>query len=308
VNWLKQGKIFNVSGDFGWMNSHAQIPTVLVLEDRFRVFFSTRKEQGQSLTTFLDLDISNPSKILYVHDKPILDLGLPGTFDEHGIMPSDVLKVDDRVYLYYSGWSKRCSVPYSNLTGLAVSEDNGMTFNRMFDGPILSTNSNEPYSATSPGVIKYKQEYLMWYCSGTGWREIEGNYEHVYDIKKACSDDGINWLQQPKSVINVRSDLEAITRPVVFEKDNSFHMLYCYRESRDFRDGNGSYQIGYAYSDDLENWQRDDDNSGLRLPNSGWDSRMQAYPYVVKANDNIYLFYNGNGFGKTGFGYALLEK
>ena len=150
MRWAKKGKVFTVSGEYGWMNSHAQIPTVLVLKDKLRVYFSTRTIPTESKTTFLDLDIKNPGKVLYVHDQPILNNGKPGTFDEDGIMPAGVIKKGNKVYLYYSGWSKRCEVPYCNLTGLAVSIDDGCTFKRLGDGPVLSTNIYEPYSATSP--------------------------------------------------------------------------------------------------------------------------------------------------------------
>ena len=92
MKWIKKGKIFSVDGNYGWMNSHAQIPTVLVLDDRLRVFFSTRSISTESKTTFLDLDLKNPSKVLYVHDRPILENGKLGTFDEHGVMPAGVIR------------------------------------------------------------------------------------------------------------------------------------------------------------------------------------------------------------------------
>jgi hypothetical protein len=41
---------------------------------------------------------------------------------------------------------------------------------------------------------------------------------------------------------------------------------------------------------------------------SGWDSEMQAYPSVVVSENQTYLFYNGNEYGKQGFGCAVLES
>jgi len=34
---------------------------------------------------------------------------------------------------------------------------------------------------------------------------------------------------------------------------------------------------------------------------------MIAFPYISKYKKRNYMFYNGNGFGKSGFGYAELE-
>jgi hypothetical protein len=34
---------------------------------------------------------------------------------------------------------------------------------------------------------------------------------------------------------------------------------------------------------------------------------MIEYPYVFRQNDNYLLLYNGNAFGRSGFGLAQLE-
>jgi hypothetical protein len=43
------------------------------------------------------------------------------------------------------------------------------------------------------------------------------------------------------------------------------------------------------------------------VSDSGWDSEMVCYPYVFKHNDNIYMLYNGNRYGLSGFGIARAE-
>lgn len=308
MKWIKQGKIFSVKNNFDWMNSHAQIPTVLVLKDRLRVYFSTRTIPTESKTTFLDLDIKDPKNILYIHDKPILANGKDGTFDEHGVMPAGVVKKENNVYLYYSGWSQRHSVPYSNLTGLAISHDNGITFEKIGDGPVLSTNIYEPYSATSPCVFIENNIFHMFYCSGTNWIKKGDKYEHTYDIKYAYSKDGIHFVQNGKSIIKPKNEKEAITRPVVLKKNSIYHMYFCYRGSDDFRDGKDAYRIGYAWSEDLKTWQREDEKAGIDVSEDGWDNKMIAYPYIVETDYGTYMFYNGNGFGQSGFGYAVLKE
>src|SRR6185295_19360048 len=181
MKWQKQGLIFSPGKEAGWMKTHAQVPTPLVCDNFIRVYFSSRPKPTLSLTTFVDLDIDDPAKILRVNRTPILELGKPGTFDEHGIMPSCAVRNGLRVFLYYSGWSRGTVVPYTNSTGLAISVDGGETFTKISDGLILSKGLSDPYSATSPCVLIEENIWHMWYCSGTGWLKIGETYEPTYD-------------------------------------------------------------------------------------------------------------------------------
>ncbi|MCU1268255.1 MAG: hypothetical protein JWM21_4573 [Acidobacteria bacterium] len=308
MNWQKQGLIFGPANGSGWMKSHAQVPTPLVGDGFIRIYFSSRPERNLSLTAFVDLDANEPATILRLNSSPILELGKPGTFDEHGIMPSCAVRDGEKVFLYYSGWSRGASVPYTNSTGLAISDDGGETFRKISEGPILGKSLHDPYSATSPCVLKEDDGWHMWYCSGTGWLEIGGKYEHTYDIKYARSNDGINWSPQGATAIGPRTEFEALTRPFVTQGPAGYHMWFCYRGSHDFRDGEDAYKIGYAFGKDLNSWQRQDDEAGIGPSETGWDSKMVAYPAIVTIADRTLMFYNGNGFGYEGFGYASLAQ
>jgi hypothetical protein len=85
-------------------------------------------------------------------------------------------------------------------------------------------------------------------------------------------------------------------------------MWYCYRGSIGFRAAGETYRIGYASSKDLQTWERSDSNAGISVSEAGWDSQMVCYPEVVQVDGRVLLFYNGNGFGEGGFGYAVLES
>jgi hypothetical protein len=236
----------------------------------------------------------------------VLDLGKPGTFDEHGVMPSCAVRAGSRILLYYSGWSRAASVPYNNSTGLAISEDGGDTFKKYSEGPVLGKSLVDPYSATSPFVMMESGVWHMWYSSGTGWFRMNDKYEHVYDIKHASSQDGVTWVPSGKPVIVQQSEQEALTRPAVMKRPDGYHMWFCYRGSESFRDGADAYRIGYAHSRDLVHWIRDDAQAGIEPAASGWDSKMLAYPALVTIGDRTMMFYNGNDFGAAGFGYAYL--
>ena len=146
----------------------------------------------------------------------------------------------------------------------------------------------------------------MWYCSGTQWLKIQEKYEHTYDIKYARSKDGIVWKPSAAPVIAQRTEAEAITRPYVVKGHDGYNMWFCYRGSHNFRDGDEAYRIGYAHSNDLKEWNRKDETVGIDISEAGWDSKMIAYPAVITLKRCTLMFYNGNGFGVDGFGYATL--
>jgi hypothetical protein len=75
-------------------------------------------------------------------------------------------------------------------------------------------------------------------------------------------------------------------------------MWYSYRGKR--------YRIGYAESSDGLHWIRKDNETGIHVSRSGWDSKMIEYPFVFDHQGSRYLLYNGNDYGKTGIGLALL--
>jgi sucrose-6-phosphate hydrolase SacC (GH32 family) len=219
-----------------------------------------------------------------------------------------VVERDGAVWLYYGGWSRRASVPYSNWTGLAVSEDGGSTFHKAYAGPVLDRTRDEIYSATGAFMLERDGIWHTWYASGIDWQEIRGRWEERYVIKHAASDDGIQWLRDNEPLLPSRRAQECTHRPTVLEFDGAYHMWFCHRGLVDFRDGADAYRIGYAVSDDLRSWRREDERGGLDPSASGWDAKMTAYPYGVQTGKSIYLFYNGNAFGAAGFGYAVLER
>lgn len=307
MNWNKKGRILCAVGQHEWMKSHTQVPTPLLLDDRLRVFFSTRSSQGISRVSFVDLDLEDPLRILYLHDKPILELGTAGMFDEHGIIPSHVFRYQDQLIMFYVGWSRQETVPYSNWTGMAISEDNGITFRRMFAGPILDRTRFELYSATGLVCLRDHQYWHGWYATGTQWLLVNGRYEHIYEIRYCRSHNLIDWTRPNQQILPTKLPNESNTRPSIINHEGRWHMWFCYRGTEDFRDGHDSYRIGYAWADNPEIWTREDEKAGIGPSADGWDSKMIAYPCVIKVGQRLLMFYCGNGFGRDGFGYAELE-
>jgi predicted GH43/DUF377 family glycosyl hydrolase len=305
MEWVKQGLIFEPRGMFGWMNTHAQIPTVLVMEDRLRVYFATRPRNDLTQTTFLDLDKKDPKRILYVHEKPILESGRRGMFDNHGIMPNFVKLSEGKVWLYYVGWYRGSSIPYHNAIGLAISEDGGTTFKKLFEAPILDRTPLEPYSMGSIYIVEEKHLQHMFYTYVFDWLTRNDKLEPIYHIRHAVSENGIEWTKTNRICIKEKRENEAVARPSIIHRDGKYEMWFCFRGSEDFRGGKDSYRIGYAWSNNLLDWNREDHRAGIDVSESGWDSQMITYPCIVPVDGQYLMFYNGNGFGTSGFGYAI---
>ncbi|MBX3486459.1 MAG: hypothetical protein KF798_00955 [Candidatus Paracaedibacteraceae bacterium] len=302
--WVQQGHIFKPSGDFLWSQSHAQVPSCLVLQDRLRIYYTTRDEQGRSRTSFIDLDQQNPSKILSIHDKPVMELGTSGTHDEDGVMVGCIIERDNEIWMYYTGWSCGVTIPYRVSVGLAISNDRGLTFKRAFIGPVVDRTPQEAFMTMSPYVLQDNDTWRMWYGSGTGWVSVDDKQEPLYIIKEATSSDGRTWRQDNITSIPPLHPLEANTRPSVMKIGDLYHMWFSYRDSIDYRDGQGSYRIGHAISLDGTIWQRQDDPPGLSPSGNGWNSHMMAYPNVIQIDGRYIMFHNGNGFGASGFGWS----
>jgi predicted GH43/DUF377 family glycosyl hydrolase len=308
MRWQKRGNIFNPQQHRAWAGTHAQVPTVLVKQQVLRIYYADRDNQGRSFTTYLDVDRADPTRVVYLHKRPLLPLGRPGTFDDEGMMPAFALERAGRIYLYYSGWNRRLTVPYHNATGLAVSDDGGDSFQRLYEGPILDRLPLEPYLAVTPCVLQDGDRWQMWYISGVEWARVGDKFEPVYVIKYGHSQDGIHWERPNVLSVKPRHDKEAFSHPCVVKSGGRYRMWYCFRESEDYRDGRGSYRIGYAVSDGGQEFERRDHDAGITVSAEGWDSTMICYPYVIAADGRTMMFYNGNGFGQTGIGYAVLEE
>ncbi len=291
------------------MNHHACVPVADKVDDEvLRIYFGPRDTQGRTTTTFIEVEADDPRNVLYVHDRPVLSLGKLGAFDDSGAMPSCIVNHEGRKYLYYIGWNRGVTVPYRNSVGLAVSEDGGLTFERVFEGPVVDRTREEPYFCASPFVMMDAGIWKLWYASSTGWTVVDGHPEPLYKIKYAESRDGIEWLRENTTCIEYSFEGEANARPCVVKEDGLYRMWYCYRGSHGYRtDRSQGYRLGYAESPDGVAWTRKDEEVGIERSETGWDSTMMEYPYVYEHAGRKHLLYNGNGFGESGFGYAVLE-
>jgi hypothetical protein len=292
--------------------SHAQSPTVLVLAaDRWRIYFAARNAANRATIFAADVDPRDEMRVLDLYAKPLLAPGETGAFDVAGLGPSCALAVDGRVWLYYQGVAVRCDVPYQHAIGLAVSDD-GLAFERVAPGPVLSTGPYDPMFVTTPFVRHTGSGYEMWYGSATGWDTSARRLEAAYTIRRAVSADGVVW--SAATTLAVSSDDPRVvgsTRPWI-ARDGDCSRVWFSRRGANFRaDGPEAYRIVHAPLA-ADGTHADGPIEPVVFENppqpGDWDEQMQAYPCVMPLGAGLVMFYNGNDFGRAGFGWATAVR
>ena len=295
----------------------AQSPQVVHLpEGPVRIYFATRTTDGDtgkfiSHVSYADFQ-DDLATLIDVARHEVLARGPLGAFDEHGVFPLSPVQVGKEIWAYSTGWTRRVSVSVDTAIGLVKSTDGGRTFTRFGIGPVLGAGLHEPFLVGDGFVRGIEGRYHMWYIFGQRWVREHATAEpdRVYKIAHATSEDGVSWQRDMGKTIlpDVLGDNECQALPSVAYHQDRYHMVFCYRHVHGFRsDPARSYRLGYAVSEDGLNWHRDDDALGLRGTPGDWDSDMQCYPHIFVHEGQLKLLYNGNNFGKQGFGLAYLE-
>jgi hypothetical protein len=157
----------------------------------------------------------------------------------------------------------------------------------------------------APYVLRLKEKWIMWYASGYNlYTHTDGSLKSFYDIKSAISNDGIIWEETGVSAISINENRSNIARPSIIFEDEVFKCWFPYVSPKI-----GDYRIGYGESRDggLTFEVLNDDILTISSDPFAFDSESVSYPYVFDHCGKRYMLYNGNGFGKTGFGLAILD-
>jgi predicted GH43/DUF377 family glycosyl hydrolase len=303
MKWNKRGRILIEGGEHPSMVTHAAVPIAEpAAGGLWRVYFSSRDREQRSHTGCALVDLfGDVPRVVSVGPSPILSPGRLGAFDDSGAMGSWIVRSEERTYLYYIGWNRGITVPFRNAIGLAVSEDGGRSFVRYSEGPILDRDTYDPFFTASSCVLIEGALWRMWYLSCVGWEFKDAKPQHRYQIKYAESRDGIHWDKTGVVAVGFKSSDEyAISRPCVVKDGNVYRMWYSYRGM--------AYRIGYAESADGITWRRLDESVGIGPGPEPWDSEMIEYPFVFDAGLDRCMLYNGNDYGRTGIGVAVLDR
>jgi len=306
MKWKKKGLVFNSSKKLNWAKHSALQPTPVLIEDNtvIRIYIGCRDDEGVSRIGFVDVSAKDPSVIIRYSEKPVLDIGSPGTFDENGVVPSAIIKRDNQFYLYYAGYQLGMKVRFFVFCGLAISKD-GINFKRYQRVPILDRTDKELYFRVIHSIRYENNVWKCWYGGGDKFENESNKSYPVYDIRYSESSDGIHFSGEPKICIPQKGgDEHRVGRPYVIKKENTYKMFYGVGKK------SIGYRMGYAESLDGMIWNRKDHIVGIDVDSNtnAWDSQMISYPAVVQTEQEVYMFYNGNNYGYDGFGFAVLEE
>ena len=280
------------------------VPIPYLVDDKtLRIFLAMCDEENIGRIGYVDVDPQNPSKIIGYSENPCLDIGCDGAFDDGGVLPSCVIKKDGKLYMFYSAYQKMVKVPYSILSGLSVSEDDGKTFTRVSEVPILERTDVDQFIRSAIFCLEDKGKYKIWYSSGTSWTHNKVKIVPKYNIRCIESEDLFNWSGcEPENSILLEGDEYGLTTPQVEKENGVYKMNYSIRSI------SKGYHLGYAESKDGVNYKRMDEQMDVYTSPTGWDSEMICFGNTIKVNEKKYLFYCGNHYGMAGFGYAELIK
>lgn len=303
MQWDKKGLCFSKENLPQWAQQSALQPTPLLLnKDVIRVFVGMRDNEGISRIGYVDLNAQDPSCILDISRSPLLDIGVPGSFDDNGVVPTAVIFNNNTIYLYYAGYNLGHNVRFCAYAGLAISKDVGKTFKRVQTIPVFERTESELLFRVPHSVIVESEKWRFWYGGGNKFIVHQGKTVPTYDIKYLESSSPTVIPSVGKTILTFRNaDEYRVARPYVVFDQGIYKMFCCIGT---FSKG---YRLGYAESEDGIKWNRCDEKLGIDVSSEGsWDSEMMAYPSFIRTSYGSYLFYNGNNYGEQGFGYAVL--
>jgi hypothetical protein len=302
-DWIQHGIIFRPDRRLWWSQSHAMLPfPLLISSEVIRIYLNSFDKYGISRPGFIDVLAVNPKKVIASSKNPILDIGRPGCFDDNGVMSCSFLKKDkNSIYMYYVGFEECKKIRYRLFTGLAISNDSGLTFKRFQESPILERTSEEQFFRCAPFCLKEGSKYKMWYVGGNSWIKIKGKTMPKYYIKYSESCDGINWTKKSVTVLQPTKKNEySFGRPFLYKTNKDYsHMIYSIRNI-----STNQYSLGYAQKNKKNIWKRQDEKMRLNKSDTSQYSPPQMYGSILVFKNKQYLFYNEDHYGANGLKFA----
>ncbi|MGF1765965.1 hypothetical protein L4D06_01040 [Enterovibrio makurazakiensis] len=301
--WLKKGLIYNPQSSAYTHGSH---PCIVQVEGDLYVIAYTCRDKNRKSNIFLSYaNVSDGIITLVGSPKMALSPGDIGYFDCDGVISGCLIKHEGGYYLYFVGWQNLPDGLWICDTGRATLDIDKLELTREFPGPIIGRDKNHPlFAAATAFHISEDGIWHTWYNSGLKWERTDKGLDHYYGLHHAHSVDGIDWIYDKEQCLPFKDEYEyAFGRPSVVFWAGKYHMWYAHRASKYIE----TYRIGYSTSNDGLSWDRQDESSGIDVSESGWDSQMICYPSVFEHEGIRYMLYNGNHYGLTGFGYAVME-
>jgi len=297
----------------GLDDQHAGAGHVLDLGDRFRIYYWGAGQAG-NVILMAESPVDRPNDW-----KPLGGVLLaPQPETSHNCWgPSFpfVVPLDDRRWLMvFAAWGAiRQEGKLANTTNLAISEDAGLTWRYHDKNPILPLDRPWDHEGTgSVSMVRAGDRWRMYYtaisdyyASPAGVQTAQGSRIARMGIALAESHDGFQWVKHNSGLVLAPRAFDADpyeyinSKPFVLREPDGWRMW--------FSSVGPAYRIQEAWSEDGVTWRHQcpkaDDYLGIGMPGA-FDDHQRSYAVVVKRANDYHLWYTGNGFGKTGMGYA----
>ena len=298
-NWNKETHIGLPKVNKNWSKNYMQTPVPYIFQDKLLVFYGTRDSKNISSISWIELDPDSFS-IKKTANKPLLTKGSLGSFDDSGVIPSSIIRIKNKYFLYYMGWSKGGDVASRNAGGVAELNFNKMCAERVFEGPILDRTREEPQYCAVPRVYRINSKYIMYYLGVNKWIGDYKSNDAIYEIRIATSNDGMNWKRNGTKALSLKNNEGGHYPFSVLKVENKYIGFYSSRNKTSYRKNpKNAYKIFFAESEDGIHW-KEKNKIKIKNLNNSFENVMQAYPSVLKINGEHVMFYNGNDFGKYG--------
>ena len=279
--WIKQGLVYCPDGSIDWAKQYALLPIpLLIAENCLRIFLSFCDENMVGRVGYVDVDPDDPKKILKVSPQPILDIGKPGRFDENGLIPTCILPVGNKLFMYYVGYQFGQKVRYYQFSGLAISEDGGNSFHRAQEVSVIDRSHGEALNRTAPFVMLDNTVFRMWYVGGSEWTVVNGKTLPIYNMRHIESEDGIHWPSMVKYAWISKVRMNMLLGVLGYLEKMAFTRCFFLQNAVK------GYRLGYAESKDGIDWRRHDHRMiNIDVSDTGWDSQMLAYASIFRWKD-----------------------
>ena len=204
--------------------------------------------------------------------------------------------------MHYTGFQLGYKIPHYNFGGLAVSKDNGLTFNRIYNFPVLDRSDEGLSVRAGASTITSNETFRTVYSAGSSWIETGGKLRPCYDIFLIDNKDFTNFPKFGKKIISADKEIEhGLGRPQIINLKNKQYIFYT-RRVLGMR-----YSYGYAVQNHTGEWERFDDTINI-THGDGFDSEMLYFPSIIQLlSGKVFMFYSGNGFGRDGLGVCELH-
>ena len=296
VAWFSSPSVLStLIKDFRYISN----PTLLDIgKSRQRIFVSTRNKHNQSSIAYFDICLASlrqknkASLLLRVED-------YPNSFFRDGIGLGGVYEQNGTTIFGFMAWQKVPNEHWRGEIGTFSVNDNLTEVQDVSVEPQISIDQQtNPISLSYPAYYQRPDELRIWYGSTIAWDAGNGEMHHV--IKSAEYEGDGHWCDHKQCISSSLVGYQAFSRPSVISLDDRYLMAYSCREA------GAKYVIKFSISDDLKIWKQ------KRIPifgqTAGQDDEMQCYPFLFRHDDEVYMLYNGNHYGKSGVGLAKLLR